>query len=131
MTTEKVKELTLSKKKGAWFTIEYKSEKNGYVKTTKSIVRLIPYKSKNNGEEKVKKANNDIHLTENLIFNTNTNKTRLQVFLTKCPNHKPKSVYEYLGNEITKEEYYEGTGKKPSNITEMFTINVENIIAIY
>ena len=131
MEIEKVKELTKAKKNNRWFAIEFKSEKNGYKKTTRTVVKLMKYKSKNNGEDKPQKQNNDIHLTQNLIFNTNTQKTRLQVFLTKCPNHKPHNVYEYQGKEITKEEYYAGTGKKPSNITEMFTINVENIIAIY
>ena len=138
-----IQEILKTKKRGQYFTIVYCKAIGDYTKTTTTTVRLVDYNNvKAVKEAKAKKLmenptqqqtspkkSNDTHLGNNLIYNANTNKTRLQVFLTN--HHKPHCVYEYQGNEIDRETYYEGTHEKPSTPSIMFTINIDNIIAIY
>ena len=134
MKTNELQKILETKKRGHFFTLVYRKEINGYVKTTTTTVRLVDYASvvgkTINVENKPSKPSNDIHLGNNLIFNKNTGKTRLQVFLTGNPHHKPHSIYEYQGNEITADEWYEGTGKKPSVPTLMFCLDVNEIVMV-
>jgi hypothetical protein len=133
MTLENVQKILSEKKRGTYFTIVYKSTYGEYAKTTTTTIRLCNYYNvvKKEPQQGAKKSTNDKYLGNNLIFNENTQKTRLQVFLTNCKNHTPRNVYEYQGNEITSVEFYEGTHKKPSNVSVMFTIDINNIVAIY
>ena len=133
MTLQEVQEKLSSKKKGQYFTIVYKKVYGEYSKTTRTTVRLADYYKvvKKEPLQGTKKNTNDTHLGNNLIFNENTQKTRLQVFLTNCKYHQPKSIYEYQGNEITAIEFYEGVNKKPSNVSIMFTIDINDLVAIY
>ena len=133
MTLNEIQEKLNAKRKGTYFTIVYKGIYGDYSKTTTTTVRLCNYYHvvKKEPQQDTKKVSNDKYLGNNLIFNENTQKTRLQVFLTNGKYHTPKSVYEYQGNEITSVEFYEGTHKKPSNVSVMFTIDINNIVAIY
>ncbi len=132
MTQEQVQNILNKKRKGTYFTLTYKKNYGEYTKTTTTTVRIANYYHvvKKEPQEGAKKVSNDTYLGNNLIFNQNTQKTRLQVFLTNNPNHKAKSIYEYQGEEISKEEFYEGTHKKPSNVSVMFTIDIAEIVAI-
>lgn len=145
MELETLQNILKTKKRGQFFTIIYQKVIGDYTKTTTTTIRLVDYNNvKKVKEQKAKKElenptkttststpkkSNDIHLGNNLIHNTNTGKTRLQVFLTN--HHKPHSVYTYLGNEIDKETYYNGTGEKVSTPDIMFTITIDNIIAVH
>ena len=141
MTLEQVQTILNTKKRGQFITITYKKVLGDYVKTTTTTIRLVDYNNVKAVKEKkalegpkttitgAKKPSADQHLGNNLIYNANTGKTRLQVFLTN--HHKPHCVYEYQGKEITKEQWYNESGDKQSTPTIMFSINIENIIAIY
>lgn len=137
MTLNEIQLALSTKKRGTWFTIVYKKVIGDYAKTTTHTVRLVNYYSVANKESQkepqqgAKKVSNDIHLGNNLIYNLNTHKTRLQVFLTKCHNHKPHSIYEYQGNTIDKEQFIEGTHYKSSAPSMLYTIDISNIVAIY
>ena len=133
MTLQEIQEKLSAKKKGTYFTIKYRKHYGDYTQTTITTVRLANYYHvvKKEPQEGAKKNTNDKYLGNNLIFNENTQKTRLQVFLTNCKYHLPKSVYEYQGQEISVEEFYEGSGKKPSNVSVMFTLNINDIVEIY
>lgn len=133
MTLQEIQNKLNSKKRGTYFTITFKKNYGEYAKTTTTTVRLANYYKVVGKEPKqdTKKNTNDKYLGNNLIFNENTQKTRLQVFLTNCKNHTPKNVYEYKGNEISAVEFYEGTNKKPSNISIMFTIDINDLVAIH
>lgn len=140
MQTIELQNILATKKRGHFLTITYRKEINGYVKTTTTTVRLVDYNSIKSVKEKKAqqplvenkqpKVSNDVYMGNNIIFNKNTGKTRLQVFLTGNPHHKPHSVYEYQGSEITADEWYEGTGKKPSTPTIMFSIDVSEIVMV-
>ena len=132
MTLNELQNKLNGMKRGRYFAITYKHTYGEYAKTTRAVVRLADYYKVTGKEPKLdtNKVSNDKHLGNNLIYNSNTGKTRLQVFLTNNPNHKPHSVYEYQGNEISKDEFYGNVNKKPSNISVMFTIDVESILAI-
>lgn len=132
MTQEQVQNILNTKKRGTYFTIKYSKKYGDYNKTTTTTVRLANYYHvvKKEPKSDTNKVSSDKYLGNNLIFNENTQKTRLQVFLTNNPHHKAKSVYEYQGEEITKEEFYQGTNKKPSNVSVMFTIDIADIVAI-
>ena len=114
-------------KKYRWFHVVYTSTINGYKKTTTSIVRFADYKKADGTMNEPKKTN----LSEYIMHCENTGNTNLQVFVTNCKNHKPHSVYEYMGKEISKEEYYEGSHKKPSSPSQCFYLTIDNIVAIY
>lgn len=120
-----------AKKRGTYFVIVYSKLINGYKKTTRTVVRLCNYASvvKKEVTTGTKSNSNDVYLGNNIIFNKNTNKTRLQVFLTK--HHKPHVSYEYNGADIDSDTYYENSGDKKSTPTVMFSINIENIVAVY
>ena len=126
-----------SKKRGQYMTITYEKVMGAYTKTTTTTIRLVDYnnvaevkaKKALQAEKPAKKTNSaDKHLGNNLIYNANTGKTRLQVFLTK--HHKPHCIYTYNGNEIDKDTYYANSGDKQSTPSIMFTITIDNIIAI-
>ena len=139
MTEQETQERLEKVGKGKYFHLVFAKEKEGYKRTTTTIVRIVKYA--NTKKAKERRANNpskpqkvnesDKYLGNNLIYNENTQKTRLQVFLTNCKYHQPKSVFEYNGQEISSEEYYQGTNTKPSNPTELMNINIEEIVAIY
>lgn len=139
MTQQETQEKLQAIGNGKYFHLVFAKEKEGYKRTTTTIVRIVRYA--NTKKAKERRANNpskpqkvnesDKYLGNNLIYNENTKKTRLQVFLTNCKYHQPKSVFEYNGQEITSEEYYQGTNTKPSNPTELMNINIEEIVAIY
>ena len=139
MTNQEIQEKLNAKRKGTYFKIAFRKVKGDYSRTTTTIVRLVKYANTKKAKEralnnpnKVSKANpNDKYLGNNLIFNENTQKTRLQVFLTNCQYHKPHSVYEYNGKEISSEEYYEGTNTKPSTPSELMCIDTSEIVMIY
>lgn len=133
MTQKEIQEKLSAKRKGTYFTLMYRKHYGDYTQTTTTTVRLANYYHvvKKEPATSAKKNTHDIYLGNNLIFNENTQKTRLQVFLTNNKYHHPKSVYEYQGSEISVEEFYEGSGKKPSNVSVMFTLNIEDIVAIY
>ena len=133
MKTQEIQDILKTKKKGTYFTIVYRKHYGEYTQTTTTTVRLANYYKvvKKEPQESTKKNTNDVYLGNNLIFNQNTQKTRLQVFLTNCKYHQPKSVYEYQGQEISVEEFYEKSGKKHHNVSVMFTIDVNDIVAIY
>ena len=133
MTLQEIQEKLSAKRKGTYFTLTFKKHYGECSKTTTTTVRLANYYHvvKKEPQEGTKKNTNDKYLGNNLIYNENTQKTRLQVFLTNCKYHQPKSVYEYQGEEISVEEFYERTNKKPSNVSVMFTIDINDIVAIY
>ena len=137
MKTIDLQNILNTKHRGAYLTIVYsKTYKGEYVKTTRTTVRLVNYSAvkKNNGEgdQKPTKVNpNNEYLGNNIIYNKNTQNTLLQVFLTNNPHHRPHSVYcKVNGEEITKEEFVEATGKKSSTPDIMFSINVNDIVMV-
>jgi hypothetical protein len=139
MTLEKLQETLNTIRRGTYFHLVFKKQYGEYVRTTKTIGRLVKYANTKKAKErkalnptKETKTNpNNQYLGNNIIFNTNTQKTCLQVFLTNCKYHKPISVYEHLNEEITMEEFYEGTNKKPSEPSELMNIDINDIVAIY
>ena len=139
MTQEIIQETLKNIKRGKYFHLVFKKTYGDYTRTTTTIVRLVTYshtkKAKermaNNPNKSIKVNPNNVYLGNNLIYNKNTDQTNLQVFLTNCKYHKPISVYEYLGEEITMEEFYEGTNKEPSKPSELMNININDIVAIY
>jgi len=133
MTLQEIQEKLSAKRKGTYFTLTFTKHYGECSKTTTTTVRLANYYHvvKKEPQEGTKKNTNDKYLGNNLIYNENTQKTRLQVFLTNCKYHQPKSVYEYQGEEISVEEFYKRTNKKPSNVSVMFTIDINDIVAIY
>lgn len=144
MTLEQTQTILNTKKRGQFLTITYHKVLGDYVKTTTTTVRLVDYNNVKAVKEQkaakglkttittqsttIKKPSADKHLGNNLIFNANTGKTRLQVFLTG--HHKPHCIYEYQGHEIDQEEYYTNSGDKQSTPTIMFSIDIANILAI-
>lgn len=145
MTLEQTQEILNKKKRGQYLTITFRKVLGDFVKTTTTTIRLVNYNNVKAVKEKKalkgekttitselkntpKKPSADKYLGNNLIYNENTGKTRLQVFLTN--HHKPHCVYEYQGQEITQDEWYAESGDKKSTHDIMFTINIENIIAI-
>lgn len=142
MTLEQTQEILNQKKRGQFITITYQKVLGDYKKTTTTTIRLVDYNNVKKVKEMKalkgetqketitgeKKQSADKHLGNNLIFNENTGKTRLQVFLTN--HHKPHCIYEYQGNEISQDQWYAESGDKKSTPSIMFTILVENIIAI-
>ena len=142
MELETLQKILETKKRGQYLTITYQKVLGDYVKTTTTTIRLVDYnnvkevkemkalKGNNggNGNDAPKKPSNDKYLGNNIIFNVNTQKTRLQVFLTK--HHTPKCVYTYQGKEIDKETWYAESGDKQATPKIMFSINIENIISI-
>lgn len=135
MELTKLQKILSKKHRGAYTTIVYiKDNGNGYVKTTKTTIRLIDYRATHEPSANANgasRANNDIHLGNNLIYNQKTKKTRLQVFLTHCRLHAPQSTYTFNGKPITKEEYEEANPKKSKPLaSDLFTINIENIVSI-
>lgn len=142
MTLEQTQEILNQKKRGQYLTITFRKVLGDFVKTTTTTIRLVNYNNVKAVKEKkalkgekttitnelTKKPSADKYLGNNLIYNENTGKTRLQVFLTN--HHKPHCVYEYQGQEITQDEWYAESGDKKSTHEIMFAINIENIIAI-
>lgn len=132
MELKELQKILSTKKRGTYFTITFKKEINGYSRTTTTLVRLANYGAvaKKEPSEINGKSNNQ-YLGNNLYHNTNTNNICLHVFTTKNPNHKPHSIYEYMGETITREEYYEGIHKKPSSSNGiMFAINIKDIVMV-
>ena len=141
MEIKELQEKLQAKKRGQFLTITYKKVVGSYSKITTTTVRLIDYASAigkkvvNKTENSQNKPSNDVHLGNNLIFNQNTGKTRLQVFLTKCKNHKPHSIYwkldeDGVNEQITAEEFYNGTGEKRQEPTLMFCVLTDNIVKV-
>lgn len=137
MEIKELQEKLQSKKRGQFLTITYKKAVKNCVKYTTTTVRLVDYASVSGKTplNSQSKTSNDIHLGNNLVYNQNTGKTRLQVFLTKCKNHQPKSHYwEITENDvmeqITAEEFYTKTGEKKSEPTLMFCILTDNIVKV-
>lgn len=144
MTLEQTQEILNTKKRGQFLTITYHKVLGDYVKTTTTTIRLVDYNNVKEVKEKKalqglkpinktqtndsSKPNANKYLGNNLIYNVNTGKTRLQCFVTK--HHKPHCVYEYCGQEITKDQWYAESGDKQSTPTIMFSVNIENILAI-
>ena len=131
------------KKRGQFLTITYQKVIGAYKKVTTAVVRLVDYNNVKAVKEKKalkygntqkqtitgeKKPSADKYLGNNIIFNENTGKTRLQVFVTK--NHKPHSIYTYEDNTIDKETYYLNSGDKENNADIMYSVNIENILMI-
>ena len=137
MEVKELQEKLQAKKRGQFLTITYRKVIGKFSKQTTTTIRLIDYasvsgKTPSNSQSK---TSNDIHLGNNLIYNQNTGKTRLQVFLTKCKNHKPHSIYwEETDNgekeQISAEEFYENTKERKSEPTLMFCILTENIVKV-
>lgn len=146
MTLEETQAILNTKKRGQFLTITYQKVLGDYKKTTTTTIRLVDYnnvkavkemkkakgidpskplKSTITGE---KKPSADKHLGNNLIYNENTHKTRLQVFLTN--HHTPHVIYEYQGHEIDQEQWYAESGDKKSTPSIMFSITIDNILAI-
>jgi len=134
MTLTEIQKILSKKRRGTYMRITYEKTYGDYHKITNAIVRLINYSSlksvqtQSNGEKKVNP--NKQYLGNNLIHNTHTGTTCLEVFVTNGKYHKPRSVYEYMGEEITKEEFYNGTKQKPRQVSTLYTINIADIIAI-
>jgi len=141
MTLEQTQEILNQKKRGQYLTITYHKVLGDYVKTTTTTVRLVDYHNTKAYKEKMalkepkttissqpKKPSADKHLGNNLVYNENTGKTRLQVFLTN--HHKPHCIYEYQGKEITKDQWYNESGDRQSTPDIMFSIDIANILAI-
>ena len=142
MKNNEIQNILNQKHRGAYLTIIYRSEHNGYAKTTKTTIRLVNVKNTKayierygepkQLEEKPSKPSNDIYLGNNLIYNQKTGKTRLQAILTQNKRHHPHSSFERLetGDLVSAEEYYEQSGAKHHNVDLMFSVLVENIVAI-
>lgn len=141
MTLEQTQTILNTKKRGQFITITYHKVLGDYVKTTTTTIRLVDYNNVKQVKEKKalqspkttiatqpKKPSADQHLGNNLVYNSNTGKTRLQVFLTG--HHKPHCIYEYQGQEIDQETYYANSGDKQATPTIMFSIDIANILAI-
>ena len=143
MTLTTLQKILNSKKRGQFLPITYRKPLGDYEKTTTTIVRLVDYNNvkavkemkkakgidlNQNTTTMPKKPSADKHLGNNIIYNENTGKTRLQVFPVN--NHKPHCIYTYQGNEIDKDTYYAESGDKQSNPSIVYSINIENIIAI-
>ena len=111
------------------FRIIYQKNINGYKKITSQVVQLGDYYLKT-GKPKptIKKPTNDIYLGNHMTYNMNTGRTRLQVF--PQADHKRYVSYEYNGEDIDMETYYANSGDKVSAPTIVFSIDIENIIAI-
>jgi len=132
MELNQLQKILSTKKRGTYFTITFKKEINGYSRTTTTLARLANYGAVAKKEpSEIKSNGNTEYLGNNLYYNKNTGNICLHIFPTKNPNHKPHSVYEYMGNAITREQYYEGTHKKPSNgQATMFSININDIVMV-
>lgn len=142
MELETLQNILNSKKRGQYLTITYQKVLGDYKKTTTTTIRLVDYNNvkavkemkaakgidPNAAKPSTKKLSADHYLGNNLIFNVNTQKTRLQVFLTN--KHKPHCIYEYQGKEISQDQWYAESGDKKATPSIMFSINVDNILAI-
>ena len=122
-------------KNGTYKTITYKGGKKGYSKVTTMVVRL----GCNYANLKSTKANGGVKgkpfkgvSIDKYLFTTEKGNTLLRVFTTLNSHQKAHShYYDDKGNEISKADYYNGIGQKPSTETpSMLTINIDNIIAI-
>lgn len=132
MELERLQDKLNHNKKGRYFTITYVKVYGDFTKTVTVTLRIAKYSSvAKKDPETIKKNPNDIYLGNNIIRNVHTGKTRLQVFLTKSKTHKPVVHYHYLDQEISKEDFYQGSGQKPSKAPDtMYNIFIETIVAI-
>ena len=138
MTVNEVQTILNTKKRGQFLTITYHKVLGNYVKTTTTTVRLVDYNNVKQVKEKkalqglkptiTTQSSKVLHLGNNLIYNVNTGKTSLQCFVTN--HHKPHCIYEYCGQEITKDQWYAESGDRQSTPDLMFNVRVENILAI-
>lgn len=115
-------------KRGRYFVLEYITTKNGLKKAVRGVFRFVKYENIK-GVVKVGKTNpNEQWLSKDLVYNTNTKKTYLQLATT---NHKNKCKYYNGETEITKAEY-ELVNKPRTNATKpvVIRLDIENIVRI-
>ena len=134
MLIKNLQETLSNIRKGSYTHIKYRGGENGYEKTTTMVVRFVNYYATKDFKEsgrtpKSPNPNVETLIPHILTYNKNTNNYHVHVYTTN--HHKAHSTYTLNGKEITEEEYYEGTKKKPSKPTSVFTINAENVIAIW
>jgi len=142
MELETLQNILNSKKRGQYLTITYQKVLGDYKKTTTTTIRLVDYNNVKAVKEMKKakgydpnatikeptKPSANKYLGNNLVYNENTGKTRLQVFLTN--KHQPHCIYEYQGKEISQDQWYAESGDKKATPSIMFSVLVENILAI-
>lgn len=120
---------------GSYTTIEKKTEKDGFVKLSHSVVRFINYYNikEIKAQNKQPTARRDFErviIPHILKENLNTKNILLSCYTTK--KHKTKTSYFYKDKAITEAQYYDGIKeKKPSyKIGNIFTVKLCDIIKI-
>ena len=119
--------------KGSFVQLVKETNDNGYVKETTMVVMLVNYYNTKeakqaNRQPSAPKAYENTIIPHILKTNTNTGNTLVMVHTTE--KHKSHSKYWLNGQPITKDQYYVGTGKKPSAPTHTMSIRLSTIKSI-
>lgn len=134
MDIETLKNYFASHKRGIYTKLTKKTNKNGFIKIVHYVVRFVNYYNikeiKAQNKTSVKCDYERVIIPHILKENTHTNNILLSCYTTK--NHSAKTSYFYNDDAITEGAYYEGIKeKKPSyNISNIFTVNINDIVAI-
>ena len=112
---------------GSYTTMTKKTEKNGFVKITRCVVRFVNYYNikeiKNqNKQQAAAREFERVIIPHILKENINTKNILLSCYTTK--KHKTKTSYFYNDIEITEDQYYTGLKEKKKNY------NIDNIFIV-
>lgn len=135
MTKETFKDIYENYKKGTYIVVVKATKKNGYEKRTRMVGRFVNYyniasvKAKGTTESKPRDYEKQI-IPHVLKTNLNTQNDLLMVYTTN--HHKAHSKYFYNGEEISKEEYYNGIGEKEKNYAPsvLFSMKLNEIYSV-
>lgn len=119
--------------KGSYVPILRETNKNGFRKLTRIVVRFVNYyniksviEKGTSGEQKARDYEEQI-IPHVLKVNHNTNNTLLMVYKTN--HHKAHTTYYHNDEEISEDEYYLGINekKKKQSDTPLFMFKLEEV----
>lgn len=121
--------------RGTYTIMQKATEKNGFKKITRCVVRFVNYYSIKEIKERAAieskpREYERVIIPHILKENTNTNNILLLCYTTK--KHKAKSKYFYNDIEITEDQYYTGINEKKRvyKIDNIFTVKLCDVVAL-
>lgn len=123
--------LACIERKNQYTHIKYQSVNGDYRKETEMVVRFVDY-SHIKGVVVAGKPNpNETHITDEIVYNSNTNQYYILINTTGCDNHKPSSKFYYQDNEIDRQTYeVANPPRKYNKPLVIFKKNIKDIISI-
>ena len=147
MQKNQIEKFAQTYKKGTYVSVCYqttnKKGDNVYTKTVKSIFRLVNFANTQEGQqakierdEKIangwtsSRKNYDTQYIKDIcVYNTNTNKYKLQLIETKGKHHRKVVVYARNGQVIEKQEYVNLFPSQPNKDKRIF-VAIDNVISL-